>query len=123
MDGAKGSLELTQEVVTAKYLLLRRNGEMFAFDLFKIISKGPKVFSKEYLEKISYPLSSDTKPYYLSIDIEKVEDNEFKDVSFNFKELERYIEIQNTEKNIYTKVGLPFTVTLTELMNKKVKNQ
>ena len=33
MDGAKGSLELTQEVVTAKYLLLRRN---FPFwNLFK----------------------------------------------------------------------------------------
>jgi hypothetical protein len=120
MDGAKGSLELTNEVVNAKYLLLRRNAEETASELYEIKSKGPKVFSKEYLEKISYPLSSDTKPYYLSIDIEKVKEPEFKNVSFNFKELKRYIEIQKEEKNIYTKKGLPFTVTLTELMNNKI---
>jgi hypothetical protein len=37
-----------------------------------------------------------------------------------FIDIDSNIEIQNTEKNIRSKVGLPFTVTLTELMNVKV---
>jgi len=122
MDEEKGSLELNNEVVNAKYLLLRRNGEEFASDLYEIKSKGPKVFSNVHLDSLNYPASSNPKEYYLSIEIEKVKAAEFKDVSFNFKELDRYIEIQKTEKNIYSKVGLPFTVTLTELMNNKNKN-
>ena len=122
MDEEKGSLELNNEVVNAKYLLLRRNGEEFASDLYEIKSKGPKVFSNVHLDSLNYPASSNPKEYYLSIEIEKVKAPEFKDVIFNFKELDRYIEIQKTEKNIYSKVGLPFTVTLTELMNNKNKN-
>jgi predicted component of viral defense system (DUF524 family) len=122
MDEEKGSLELNNEVVNAKYLLLRRNGEEFASDLYEIKSKGPKVFSNVHLDSLNYPASSNPKEYYLSIEIEKVKAAEFKDVSFKFKELDRYIEIQKNEKNIYSKVGLPFTVTLTELMNNKNKN-
>ena len=119
MDEEKGSLELNNEVVNAKYLLLRRNGQEYASDLYEIKSKGPRVFSNVHLDSLNYPASSNPKEYYLSIEIEKVKAAEFKDVSFNFKELDRYIEIQKTEKNIYSKVGLPFTVKLTELMNKK----
>ena len=122
MDGAIGSLELNNEVVNAKYLLLRRKGEETAFNLYRITSKGPEVFSSTYLQSIDYPPSQyKSTEYYLAIDIEKVSDEAFSDVHFNFKELERYIEIQNTEKNKYSKAGLPFTVTLTELMGKKVK--
>jgi hypothetical protein len=121
MDEEKGSLELNNEVVNAKYLLLRRNGEEFASDLYEIKSKGLKVFSNLHLASLNYPASSNPKEYYLSIEIEKVTAPEFENVSWNFKELDKYIEIQKTEKNIYSKVGLPFTVTLTELMNKKNK--
>jgi predicted component of viral defense system (DUF524 family) len=121
MDEEKGSLELNSEVVNAKYLLLRRNGEAFATDLYEIKSKGPKVFSNNHLASLNYPASRKPKEYYLSIEIEKVKAPEFKDVSFNFKKLEGYIEIQKTEKNIRSKVGLPFTVTLSELL--KVKNK
>lgn len=121
MDQEKGSLELTNEVVNAKYLLLRRKGEELASDLYEIKSKGPNVFSSVHLDALNYPASRNPKEYYLSIDIEKVKASEFVGVSFKFKELDKYLEIQKTEKNIYSKVGLPFTVTLTELMKKKVK--
>lgn len=123
MDGEKGSLELSNEVVNAKYLLLRRRGEETAFDLYEVTSKGPKVYSNTYLDSIDYPKSNRPKDYYLSIDIKKIKDPEFENSSFNFKELKRYIEIQNTERNNYSKVGLPFTVSLTELMNTKVKTK
>jgi predicted component of viral defense system (DUF524 family) len=121
MDGAKGSLELENEVVNAKYLLLRRKGEKTATDFYEIVSKGPKVFSDKYLSDIKYPLSNKSKPYYLAIDIQRVTSTEFTGASWNFKDLERYIEIRNTEKNIYSKAGLPFTVTLTKLMHTRVK--
>ena len=51
MDESKGSLELNNEVVNAKYLLIRKNGKDEASDLFKIVSKGPKVFSNIQLNK------------------------------------------------------------------------
>jgi hypothetical protein len=73
MNEEIGSLELTNEVVNAKYLLLRRNGNDTASDLYKITSKGPKVYSKEYFKKNNYPLYKKPKDYYLKIDIEKVE--------------------------------------------------
>ena len=123
MDEEKGSLELNSEVVNAKYLLLRRNGEQTASDLYVIKSKGLKVFSNAHLDSLNYPASSRPKEYYLSIEIEKVKEPEFENVCFNFKELDRYIEIQKNESNIYSKAGLPFTVTLTELMNSKIKSK
>lgn len=121
MDEEKGALELSNEVVNAKYLLLRKNGEQNAADLFEIKSKGPKVFSNTHLDSLKYPASTNPKDYYLVIDIERVTNIEFKEVTFNFKALNKYLEIQKTEKNPYSKVGLPFTVTLSQLIAKKIK--
>jgi hypothetical protein len=45
IDKEMGSLELNNEVVNTKYLLLRRNRKTTATDLYEIKSKGPKVFS------------------------------------------------------------------------------
>lgn len=121
MDGEAGSLELNNDVVNAQYLLLRRKGEAYASDLYKIQSKGPKVFSSSYLDKLNYPASKNPKEYYLSIEIEKVSDKEFENVSWDFKELDEYKIIQMNVKNPYSKIGLPFTVSLNELMKTKFK--
>ncbi len=121
MDETKGSLELNNDVVNAKYLLLRRSGKETADDLFKIISKGPKVFSTTQLNKLNYPPSKNPKEYYLAIEIEKVTDMEFENVKWNFKKMKKYKSIVDAEHNRYTKAGLPFTVTLTELMQVVVK--
>ncbi len=121
MDESKGSLELSNDVVNAKYLLLRKSGKDEASDFFKIKSKGPKVYSVHQLDKINYPLSKNPKEYYLVIEIEKVKDKEFEEVSWKFKELTKYKSILDSESNPYTKVGLPFTVSLTELMKVVVR--
>lgn len=121
MDGEMGSLELNNEVVNAKYLLLRRSGEATASDLYEIKSRGPKVFSTIHLDKLKYPPSKKPKEYYLAIEIQKVTAPEFENVSWDFKELEEYKKIQETIKNPYSKVGMPFTVSLTNLMRKKIK--
>ena len=119
MDEELGSLELNNEVVNAKYLLLRRRGETNASDLYEIKSKGPKVFSTIHLDKLKYPPSKKPKDYYLAIEIEKVSAPEFRNVSWNFKELDECKSIQEIIKNPYSKVGMPFTVSLTNLMKNK----
>lgn len=121
MDGNIGSLELNSDVVNAEYLLLRRKGESCASDLYQIKSKGPKVFSSSHLDTLNYPPSKNPKEYYLAIEIEKVSDIEFENVSWDFKELEAYKKVLETTTNQYSRAGLPFTVSLTELMKVKVK--
>lgn len=119
MDDEIGSLELSDDVVNSKYLLIRKSGEKISSDMFSIISKGPKVFSKQQLVELDYPTSSgrELKDYYLVIDIEKTVDIEFQEKKWAFEKLKNYQIIQNSKANPRTKVGLPFTTTLTELMN------
>jgi predicted component of viral defense system (DUF524 family) len=121
MDEELGSLELNQEVVNAKYLLLRRNGKETATDLYEIISKGPKVYSKNKIIELNFPHQNELKEYYLKIDIQKVTAPEFENVSWNFKALEEYKAILKTIKNTHSQVGMPFTVSLTKLMKQKIK--
>ena len=118
MDDAKGSLSLENNVVNAKYLLLRESGKPeSAHRFFKIKSKGPKVIQGSILEKKGYK-SDKIKDYYLVIDIENEESKDFNGASFNFKELEKYKEIP---ENKHKKPAIPFAITLTELMRVKVK--
>lgn len=107
--------------MNAKYLLLRRSGHTYASDLFEIISKGPKVFSRQHLKELNYPASKSPKDHYLAIKIRKVPDPEFENVRWDFKRLEAYQKIQREEPNPYSKAGLPFKVSLTELMRTKTK--
>ena len=117
MDDDKGSLSLENNVVNAKYLLLRESGKDTASKIFKIKSKGPKVYKGTSL--VGYK-TSDLKDYYLVIEIEKEESTDFNGSSFNFKELEKYKEIKSNNNHV-TAAGIPFAVTLTELMKEKVK--
>lgn len=117
MDDDKGSLSLENNVVNAKYLLLRESGKDTANRIFKIKSKGPKVYKGTSL--VGYK-TSDLKDYYLVIEIEKEESNDFKGASFNFKNLEKYKEIKSKNNHVIA-AGIPFAVTLTELMKEKVK--
>jgi len=117
MDDDKGSLSLENNVVNAKYLLLRESGKDTANRVFKIKSKGPKVYKGTSL--VGYK-TSDLKDYYLVIEIEKEESDDFNGASFNFKDLEKYKEIK-AKNNHVTAAGIPFAVTLTELMKEKVK--
>ena len=117
MDDDKGSLSLEYSIVNAKYLLIRESGKDIANRVFKIKSKGPKVYKGTSL--VGYK-TSDLKDYYLVIEIEKEESNDFKGASFNFKNLEKYKEIKSKNNHV-TAAGIPFAVTLTELMKEKVK--
>jgi predicted component of viral defense system (DUF524 family) len=117
MDDDKGSLCLENNIVNAKYLLLREAGKGTANRVFKIKSKGPKVYKGTSL--VGYKTSA-LKDYYLVIEIEKEESNDFNRASFNFNELEKHKEIK-AKNNHITAPGIPFAVTLSELMKVKVK--
>lgn len=51
MGSGNGSLVLDKETVSAKYLLLHTHSEKSSGDLWKIVSNGPKVYSRLNLEK------------------------------------------------------------------------
>jgi len=115
MNDEKGSLVFKNEVINAKYLLIRESGKAEASQIFKL-KQGVRVFSKEKLKELNHP--SVNKEHYLVIDFEKEENSikEFENVQWNFKDLEDY---KNTVegKNLRTAAGLPFTTTLTKLMS------
>ena len=117
MDDDKGSLTLENNVVNAKYLLIRESGNPTASRIFRIISDGPKVYKGTSLKGYK---SDKLKDYYLVIEIEKEETNDFNSANFNFKELDNYKAIQAKHPPIIA-AGMPFAITLTELMKVIVK--
>ena len=106
-----GSLILDIETVSSKYLLLHTAGETESGDLWKIVSRGPKVFSKEDLIRKVYPFPSQGN--YLVIQIEPVTDPEFENVYWNFRNLTNYSTGRAS--------AFPFTTSLTELMKNKIR--
>lgn len=111
MGSGTGSLILDKETVSSKYLLLHTIGDTDSGDLWKIVSKGPKVYSKADLIRKGYP--SPSQDNYLVIQIEPVPDSEFENVSWNFRNLENYSTGRAS--------AFPFTTSLTELMKNKIR--
>ena len=111
MGTGAGSLILDKETVSAKYLLLHTSGDTNSGDLWRIVSSGPKVYSKHDIIKTGYP--SPSHDNYLVIQIEPVIDKEFKNVTWNFKNLKNYSTGRAS--------AVPFTTSLSELMKKMIE--
>lgn len=111
MGSGTGSLILDKETVSSKYLLLHTIGDTDSGDLWRIVSKGPKVYSKADLIRKGYP--SPSQDNYLVIQIEPVTDSEFENVSWNFRELSNYSTGRAS--------AFPFTTSLSELMKTKIR--
>ena len=118
MDNNKGSLIFTDEVVNAKFLLLRESGKSQASHIFRI-KPGVRVFSKQKLEDLG--LSELTKNNYLVYEIEVDDILEFKNSSWNFKELDEYQKVMKGN-NPRIAAGIPFVTTLSNLMKVKEPN-
>lgn len=111
MGSGSGSLVLDKETVSSKYLLLHTSGDTDSGNLWKIVSRGPKVFSKDDLIRKGYPAPSQDN--YLVIQIEPVTDTEFENVSWDFRKLSNYSTGRAS--------AFPFTSSLTELMKNKIR--
>lgn len=110
MGTGVGSLVLDKETVSSKYLLLHTTGDKNSGELWKIISKGPKLFSKADLIKKGYP--SPSHDSYLIFEIEPVSDTEFKDAKWDFRKLKNFTTGNQS--------GVPFTASLSELTKTKI---
>lgn len=121
MNEEKGSLVLDNQVVNAKYLLLRKSGSETTSEIYKIVGKGPKVYSYNQLKELDYPFSDKPKDYYLVVEFEKVNPLDFGNSVWRFKELDNYKKIFEQEKNPRIASGIPFTVTLKDLMKTEEK--
>ena len=110
MGSEKGSLILDKETVSSKYLLLHTSGNTNSGNFWKIVSKGPKVYSKNDLIQKAYP--SPSQDHYLVIQIEPVTDIEFEGVNWDFRKLSNYSTGRAS--------ALPFTTNLSELMQHRV---
>lgn len=111
MGSGAGSLVLDEETVSSRYLLLHTSGDQQSSDLWRIKSKGPRVFSAEDLIEKGY--SSPSQNNYLVIEIEKIVESEFDNVSWDFKKLKNY---RGGNASAW-----PFTASLAELMKNKTK--
>jgi predicted component of viral defense system (DUF524 family) len=112
MGSGPGSLTLDKETVSSKYLLLHTSGDTKSDELWRIVSKGLKVFSKDDLIAKGYP--SPSQDNYLIIQVEPVTDIELKNVSWDFRKLSNY---SNGRASAY-----PFTASLTELVKNKIRS-
>jgi predicted component of viral defense system (DUF524 family) len=106
MGSGNGSLILDKETVSSKYLLLHTAGDSTAYDIWKIVSIGPKVYSKQDLIKKGY--DNPSQDNYLVVALEKLDVEDFKDCKWKFKELANYSTGRAS--------AFPFTSSLTELM-------
>lgn len=104
-----GSLNLDFKTVTAKYLLLHTSGDSRSNQLWKIVSSGPKVYSKDDLKKKNYP--NPNHDFYLVVDLEMVKEPELVNQKWIFKELEGF---KKGNASAY-----PFTCSLAELVRVK----
>lgn len=112
-----GSLTLDLETVAAKYLLIHGPKEKISSRLWKIVSKGPKVYSLDDLDrgKTKYPRddkkNGSEEKYYLVVDIEPIKEHELIEKKWNLDLLENY-----KSKHLSAKA---FTTTLSELAKAK----
>lgn len=112
-ENARGSLRLGPGESGAKYLLLHTEGEIITNKLFKITETGPRIFSKQTLIEKKYP-TIPSQNYYLVYRIEESIEDEFKNKKWDISKLENFKSGRGS--------GLPFAITLTELMLALKKN-
>lgn len=106
IGSGNGSLILDKETVGSKYLLLHTYGNEMSSELWKIISKGPKVYSRSDLVAKNYPDARQDE--YLVIEIAPLDEKELINIQWKFKELSNYVKGRQS--------GAPYTASLAELM-------
>lgn len=105
----RGGLVLDGEMADARYLLLHTEDDREACKIFRIVSKGPRIFSKKEMLRRDYP--DPQHDFYLVIDIENV-DGMLAEYCWDFRKLRNYRGGQLS--------AFPFTVSLKELMLHKL---
>ncbi|KAA5534512.1 DUF2357 domain-containing protein [Taibaiella lutea] len=108
----RGSLNLDCGVTSVRYLLLHGNNETKTARLIKLNDKGPRIFSKQDMVLKNYP--NPRGEFYLVYKIENEVEEEFKDKIWDITKLKNYQTGRGS--------GMPFSVTLSQLMKAIVKD-
>ena len=112
MNTTRGSLRLKPQTAGADYILLHSKGNLISGNIRRITEKGPRVFSKDKLQKLNYP--SPNNDFYLVYQVEKTAEAEFNNLRWDISKLDNF----NSGRNSAT----PFTVSLLELMRTTFTN-
>lgn len=113
-DFRRGALKLSHETVSARYLLLHGEGSLHTDLIFELAPDGPRVLSKEYLQKKKYP-SGNIRPYYIGYTLQSSVSvcDKFDNIKWNITQLPGYHSGRNS--------ALPFSVTLEQLMHARIR--
>ena len=111
-DSRPGSLRLSPETISAKYLLLHTKGYSVTHRIYRLDEAGPRMISGEFLQKRQYP-SGSVQPFYIGFTLQSAESihNDFGSMEWDVRKLSKY---QSGRMAAY-----PFTVTLEELLRGK----
>ena len=114
MNDEEGALSFTEKEAKAQFLVIRESKNGKATNIYKL-KKGIKVFTGAQLEKDKHPEAK--KDAYLVVEFEEDVLDQFKDLTFNCNETSEYKVLLEKYKNPTKLAGIPFTTTLTELLN------
>ena len=106
VDSRHGSIPLTAKEITPRYILLHTKKDQSSDELWEVIGKGPKIYTKEKMNKEGYPYPTENS--YLIYEVKKADLSDFNNAKWNFKELSKY--------ESYRQSAVPFSVSLAELM-------
>ncbi|MBO9728984.1 MAG: DUF2357 domain-containing protein [Chitinophaga sp.] len=108
INSKKGPMYLNPFITSAKYLLLHNKEEKISTKFFKLKTKGPKVFSKQDLQKKKYP-TPPSQDLYLVFEIDPNIETDFKEYSWNVTRLKGFKSGKG--------YALPFAISLAEVMS------
>lgn len=106
-----GSLNLSNKLLNATYLLLYNERCSPQFQMWKLDVQGPAIYSKQDLLKKGYPSKRKNEDYYLVYTLDTMAEGEFQNIRYN---LTKY-----NDSTIQTEKFAPFAITITQLMNLK----
>jgi len=109
----RGSLSLSEMHLNAKYLILHGKNELETDKFFKLIHKGPRIFSKNDLLRKDYPAPKGE--LYIVFQLEKDAPVEFENMKIDLRRLPQFVTHRNSAK--------PFSATLSEVLKSKTTRE
>jgi predicted component of viral defense system (DUF524 family) len=106
----KGSLNLNESIVNAKYLILHGEKELISSKIYQLSESGIKIYSKHDMIKKEYP--NPNGELYIIFEIEKDVSNEFNNIQIDLRKIPDFKSNRNSAK--------PYIISLTQLLKQKI---
>lgn len=106
----KGSLNLNDSIINAKYLILHGEKELISSKIYQLSESGIKIYSKNDMIKKDYPKPNGE--LYLMFKIENDVSNEFNNIQIDLRKIPDFKSNRNSAK--------PYIISLTQLLKQKI---